>query len=82
MAAEFTLVIPGKSTRVKLRTLGEKIFRFMASGLIPWKTRNVYQTISKQKKQILLSDPISRNLYTLLSPVPRFVSDSISLRIS
>lgn len=43
MAAEFTLVIPGKSTRVKLRTLGEKIFRFMASGLIPWKTRKQYQ---------------------------------------
>lgn len=34
--AEFTFVIPGKSTRVRFRTLGEKIFRYMGSGLIPW----------------------------------------------
>lgn len=32
---EFTLVIPGKSTRVTLRTLGEKIFKYMCSELIP-----------------------------------------------
>lgn len=30
-----TLVIPGKSTRVRLTTLGEKIFRWMGSGLTP-----------------------------------------------
>lgn len=33
--AEFTLVMPGKSTKVRLRTLGEKIFKYMGSGLIP-----------------------------------------------
>lgn len=35
--AECTLVIPGKSTRVRFRTLGEKIFRYMDSVLIPWR---------------------------------------------
>lgn len=33
--AKFTFVIPGKSTSVRFRTLGEKIFRYMGSGLIP-----------------------------------------------
>lgn len=30
-----TFVIPGKSTRVRLTTLGEKILRWIGSGLIP-----------------------------------------------
>lgn len=36
LLAKFTFVIPGKSTSVRFRTLGEKIFRYMGSGLIPW----------------------------------------------
>lgn len=34
---QFTLVIPGKSTRVRFKTLGEKIFKYIGSGLIPWR---------------------------------------------
>lgn len=34
---ECTVVIPGKSTRVRLRTFGEKIFKYIGSGLIPWR---------------------------------------------
>lgn len=34
--AKSTFVMPGKSTSVRFRTLGEKIFRCIGSGLIPW----------------------------------------------
>ena len=34
-----TLVIPGRSTRVKVRTRGEKILRWIGSGQMPYGAR-------------------------------------------
>lgn len=80
---EFTLVIPGKSTRVRLRTLGEKIFKCMGSGLIPWtvwkKKENECSVKSKFKASLSLHQGFP---FTLLSPELRSVSISISWRIS
>lgn len=78
--ARFTLVIPGKSTRVRLRTLGEKIFKYMGSGLIPWKNKDMriqYLSEMSQRPSFILVF-----FLTLFSPEVRSVSTSISRQIS
>ena len=82
--AAFTLVIPGKSTRVRLRTLGEKIFKYMGSGLIPcrmWKEERNSWTRCKMFN--LRQHKILHQSFhlTLFSPEVRSVSVSISRRI-
>lgn len=84
-AAVFTFVIPGKSTRVRLRTLGEKIFKYMGSVPIPWKVwkkgKEIMNAVWKAKFKASLSLH-QCFLFTLLSPELRSVSASISRRIS
>lgn len=49
--AVVTLVIPGKSTKVRFRTLGEKIFRWMGSALMPYAcTYTIFRTLIIKKK--------------------------------
>lgn len=83
---QFTLVIPGKSTRVRFKTLGEKIFKYIGSGLIPWrewnkdKQRKIMNAVWKAKFKVT---PLRQcHLFTLLSPELRSVSASISRQIS